>query len=163
MTVPDILMSKYGLALAIVAVTLLYKGYVMFMDRRRYLGLGGVIPYNRRHLVEPVHGQRVELSPAEAVCAKAAMEFHGAMRITVVALLTGPVPQSSTVQRALWRLQAAHPFLRCTFKEAQLGLLKGLVAEVDDRLVIPVRKEHLEDVTLETAWRQVHSKEEKVR
>lgn len=124
--------------------------------------MGEIVPYTRRHKVEPAHRQQVELSPAEAVVARASVDFNGAMRITVVALMSGPVPELEIVRQALARLTASHPFLRCVIREGQSLVPGVLVAEVDDNLVIPVNIEHMKDMTLEYAWRAVYAKREKV-
>lgn len=74
----------------ILALYLAWRAYHAIKDYIHESRLHPIIPFTRRHLVVPAHGQRVQLSPAEASMARAALEFHGAMRITVVAMLSGP-------------------------------------------------------------------------
>ena len=150
------------LACALLLAYTAWRAYQFLQQWLRESRLHPIVPYTRRHAAIPAHGQRVQLSPAEAAMARAALEFHGAMRITVVALLRGPDIEPAPLRDALARLCGSHPLLRSRILEVRCGLVPVLVAEVDDGLVIPVTHTHVEGVSLEAAWRTVWEKHEKV-
>lgn len=154
--------ETYGLAVAILAASVLIRIYQSYADKKRRAKLGGAIPHNERHKVTPVNGQSVELSPSEAAMAHASLEFHGAMRITVNALMSGPKPKEVIMRGALKRLAASHPFLRCTIQADVTGNKAGFLATIDDDLEVPLDFIHLEHASLEQAWRNVWEGHEKV-
>jgi hypothetical protein len=152
----------YGPALAFVTAAIVYKLFVNFRENRKELALGTVVPYKRRHKVEPTHRQRLQLAPVEATMADASLNFHGAMRITVVTLFSGPVPEDATLRGALDRLSMSHPFLRCVLKQERVGFQNVWFAEMDENLKLPFERIHQKHVNLEQAWRIVWEGHEKV-
>lgn len=82
---------------------ILTKLYHRIKDMQNASLLGSVVPYGRRHKAIPRHGQRVQLSPCEVALVKASMEFRGATRITVVALMSGPEIAEPLAREALAR------------------------------------------------------------
>jgi hypothetical protein len=151
--------ANVTVALLVVILTVAVKILNYVRRCRNIASLSGAVPYTERHNTVPSHGRRIQLSPAEEAMVSASIELHGAMRITVVMMLSGPRIERKILREALNRLSKAHPFLRSKVVKVAKG---ATIMEVDDTLEIPIAEEDIPGETLEEAWRQVWSKHEKV-
>lgn len=153
------LLAVAGVAAAAAVLTIAKTSLVNWCREPGY-----IVPHSSRSGVEVRHGQRLQLSPVEAALVKMSMFMKGALRMTHVIILSGPV-DAAALDTAARIVSAAHGVLRCKIvctSEGPLTLSSNFVLEVDDGLALPVTVQDTDGVPLESAWRNEWARLEKV-
>lgn len=152
---------------AVAAIALAVHLKRKLAHRKLIASLGGAILAEDRQGVAVAHGQRLQLTPAEAAMVKVSMFMNGSMKVTTVSVMTGEVTLEQ-LQTAAAALQRHHPVLRSKVMLASsepATITSTFVLQVDERLKLPVivhNPASNDNGSVEAAWRTVYSSFEKV-